>query len=318
MAFLEMSRDAAHGGQGWEFGVCLWSPTIRRGGGRWGYWELMRQVSAGSIIVHLRGKPPKAAFVAYSTADADCYETSERPPEPGEWSHASSFYRVPLRDFVPLTNPVSLEAVFSDRRDSLLTYHQQHSPVRSPKGRLLFFVQQDGRLQCQNGAYLSELDSELSDILFPDIPSAGLPAITAVNTGQQVRELRCRIGQRDFSLAVRENFGHHCCFPGCSVQDASLLVGAHIARWADSPQLRGHISNGLCLCLFHDRLFELGAFTLSGDLTIRVNSQKASTIAWAADNVAQFDGHTIRQSKVAPCTEALNSHWMRIGFSPQQ
>ena len=36
-AWLEMSRDAAHGGPGWEFGNCLLCPTERRGGGPWGY-----------------------------------------------------------------------------------------------------------------------------------------------------------------------------------------------------------------------------------------------------------------------------------------
>ncbi len=51
-----MSRDANHGGPGWEFGTCLWSPTERNGGGRWGCWDLMQRVRKGDVVMHLRGK----------------------------------------------------------------------------------------------------------------------------------------------------------------------------------------------------------------------------------------------------------------------
>ncbi len=318
MAWLEMSRDPTHGGHGWRFGQCLWSPTKRRGGGRWGYWELMRRVKSGDTVVHLRGKGHNASFVGFSTADVDCYVTNDRPPEPGEWEHATEFYRVPLWNFVPLPQPLLLESVFSEKRDELLEYHGRHSPASSSNGRYLFFVPQGGRLQCQNGAYLSEVDQELAAVLFGDF--VGLrqtPARISVDTGQVAREMQCRIGQAGFSDAVRANFGQRCCFPECVISDHELIVGAHIARWADRPDLRGNIANGLALCLFHDRLFELGVFTVSQSMRICVNHAASNTIKWAALNVMRYEGQTINEPKIPLSTEALKSHWSRIGYRPR-
>ena len=42
--WLEMARDETHGGNGWEFGSCLWSPSVKTNGQRWPYWDLLKQV----------------------------------------------------------------------------------------------------------------------------------------------------------------------------------------------------------------------------------------------------------------------------------
>jgi predicted restriction endonuclease len=49
----------------------------------------------------------------------------------------------------------------------------------------------------------------------------------------------------------------------CDVNDASLLVASHIVPWALAPNARGDLSNIICLCRFHDPLFELGYWSLS-------------------------------------------------------
>jgi len=172
--------------------------------------------------------------------------TTERPPKPGEWDHAESFYRVPLRSMALFPSPIPLESVFADSVDELLEYHKSHSPVRSPNGRLLFFVQQAIRLRCQNGAYLSEFDDELAKIILGSVKfDTALHPRDEVTTRNQIREMYVRIGQQQFSAAVRKNYDHRCCFPACSINDDVFLVGSHIARWAGAPDLRGNISNGL-------------------------------------------------------------------------
>lgn len=312
-----MSRVAAHGGDGWEFGQCLWSPTSRKGGGKWGYWELMNRVREGDTILHLRGKSPKAFFVGYSTADSDCYETTTRPPFPGDWDHAERFYRVPLRDFAPFDKPLSLDSLFEQKRDLLIEYHDRHSPASAPNGQLLFYVQQSGKLQCQNGAYLSQLESELAEIILgtPEtvVAKAGSKS---VDVGTQKREVICRIGQKSFSDAVRKNFGYECCFPGCSIADPELLVGAHIARWADEPELRGDPTNGLCLCLIHDRLFEIGVYTLTLDGLVWINNAKAASIRSAKKLLAKSRGQPIKAGAAMPSSRAIRSHWQRLQVLP--
>jgi hypothetical protein len=42
--------NPVHGGNGWEFGTCLWSPISNKGGVK--SWELMTQIKPGDIIFH--------------------------------------------------------------------------------------------------------------------------------------------------------------------------------------------------------------------------------------------------------------------------
>ncbi len=319
MAWLELSRDPGHGGKGWAFGECLWSPTKRQDGEKWGYWELMRSVRAGDLVLHLRGQDAQAAFVGYSFADSDAYETERRPPSPGPWEYADRFYRVPLRDFTPFAAAPRLRSVFAEKGEALLEYHARHSPANEPHGRKLFFVRQSGRIQCQNGAYLSEVDEELLGIVLGiglDVAAGQADGAQNVQTGEQLRQFAARVGQDRFSDAVRDNYSHACCFPDCGIAEDYLLVAAHIARWADAPELRGDIANGVCLCLYHDKAFELGYFTLDRSCCVRANVGKTAGSAWAEASLAPFEGRSIRQGTVRPSQAALSYHWERIGFAP--
>jgi hypothetical protein len=112
MLWLEMSRDDVHGGGSWAFGQSLWSPSRNTNNTKWAFWETLLRVDTDDPVLYLRGKGDSAAFVAFSTAAADGFETSDRPPSPGEWGYARSFYRVPLRDFTPLADPMLLRDVF--------------------------------------------------------------------------------------------------------------------------------------------------------------------------------------------------------------
>src|SRR5215218_6577350 len=92
MLWLEMSRDEAHGGGSWAFGQSLWSPSRKTNDTKWAFWDTLLHVEAGDPVLHLRGKGDRATFVAFSTAAADGFETSDRPHNPGAWSFARSYY----------------------------------------------------------------------------------------------------------------------------------------------------------------------------------------------------------------------------------
>ena len=214
--------------------------------------------------------------------------------------------------------------MFAHREDALTEYlHRRRATPRRERGRL-FYVLQSGRLQCLNGAYLSQVDEELAAILLgPDYSardsSESRPSTIHVSTGERIRELSSRVGQKAFSDAVRSNYDHHCCFPGCGVRHDCFLVGAHIARWADHEDLRGDPSNGLCLCLMHDRAFERGLFTISSDLRVAVNRHTTGAIesGWSARHVVPYDGQPMQSGATAPSRAALALHWERIGFNPE-
>jgi hypothetical protein len=270
MLYIEMSRDEVHGGGEWRFLKCVWAPTAKqRGAGSWPYWTKVRDLKTGDIVVHLQGKPPHAYFVGYSTVESDGEETSERPPIPADWDYADRFYRAKLRDYVQFAAPINLGTIFRERRSQLETYFSANK-VRGRKKLNLFFVIQGGRLQCQNGAYLSDGDDELLEILFgpPSVfrgDDLTPPPVLSVRTGEQLAEVFVRLGQSEFSDRVRASYGGSCCFPGCQVNDRRFLVGSHIARWSDHVVLRGDLSNGLSLCLIHDKAFEIGLFTLDSN-----------------------------------------------------
>ena len=258
MFWLEMSRDQTHGGENWGFTKNLWAPTRKQHaagteGSKWGFWETLTQVRPGDSVLHLRGVGDEAAFVGYSTAETRVIETSQRPPSPGQWGYSSRFYRVWLRDYVPLPNAISLRGSFTDRESALRDYFYDNKAKAPGMKKRIFYVVQRSRIQCLNGAYLSELDDELAGILLGPDYQEPLSLVSGASrldtaTAQRIRELKTRVGQQDFSASVRQNYGHRCCFPECRVSENAFLVGAHIARWADVPELRGLPRRPLAIC----------------------------------------------------------------------
>ncbi len=318
MIYLEMSRVAAHGGGAWGFPNCIWAPTQKTNGGRWPFWEKVKAIREGDIVIHLRGTSPQAFFVGYSRASSNGFETTERPPEAGDWSYATSFYRADLADYTRFHKPVNLTSLFIERREHLEAYFTANRLLGSEEKKHLFFVKQSGRLQCLNGAYLSEVDANLFDALF------GHPALDktvhestaniTVETGWQLNVIQSRIGQAEFSRQLKKLYGYRCCFPGCFVSDRRFLVASHIARWADNEKLRGHLGNGLCLCLMHDKAFELGIFTLDSSHRVHVNPRDVEIQSEIAAELLKSAGQSISKAPITPLSEALQEHQIRVNF----
>jgi putative restriction endonuclease len=319
MIYLEMSRDEAHGGGTWAFTNCVWAPAEKEGGGRWPFWEKVLAIREGDTILHLRGVGPEAFFVGYSKASADGFETTKRPPDPKGWAFSDKFYRADLEDFTPFHKPISLEEVFAARQSELAKYFDDNKASGSEK-RNIFFVRQSGRLQCLNGAYLSDVDDDLLRALFDSNvskPDAGdLSATVSVETGSQLATIRVRLGQSEFARRIKEQYGHLCCFPSCGVKDPRFLVASHIARWSDNEKLRGHLGNGLCLCLVHDRAFELGLFTLDEHYRVYVNPKERLGPSSVVLDLIKVSGQRITLPRVPPLDDALLEHWIRTDMSP--
>ena len=95
-----------------------------------------------------------------------------------------------------------------------------------------------------------------------------------------------------------------CCFQGCTVDTRSYLISGHIVRWADEEHTRGETSNGLCLCVFHDKAFEIGEFALDDDYKV-IGRNKTSMYE---KHIAPFIGHKIKTGEILPCRESLKKH----------
>jgi putative restriction endonuclease len=315
--YLEMSRDEAHGGGDWGFPMCLWVPTRKRDDTQWVFWSKILDVRTDDVVLHLRSIPPHASFIGYSIARSDGYEATQRPPNAGPWSYAQTFYRADLDQYTAFSQPIKLADVFSGRRLALEQYFDANRS-RSSRSNV-FFVRQAGRLQCLNGAYLSDVDEDLFSAIFDapaflsGSPSPSLPVTVA--TGQQLAKIITRIGQASFSSKIKELYGGNCCFPACKVSDPRFLVGSHIARWSDNEGLRGHLGNGLCFCLMHDKAFELGLFTMDAQFRVYVHPKLKPDTSFAKE-ILGSNGARMKLAKREPLIEALSEHWRRVNLSP--
>ena len=200
MLWLELTKDPRHGGLGWEFGKCLWSPTLKKNGGQWPYWSSLVSVKEGDCVIHLKKETHDWYFAGYGIALADGFTTSERPPEPRENGFAIEFNRVDLKDYQPFPNPIPLKSVFQEKDQQLREYFQTNKAKRKNIRKNLFYdeIEIYDRLQCHNGAYLTEVDEQLASILFGvdfsgRINDGKLPIIDA-KTGEILRTLKTLTG----------------------------------------------------------------------------------------------------------------------------
>lgn len=144
-----------------------------------------------------------------------------------------------------------------------------------------------------NGNYLlldSALDAEfeeLSDEALDLAILAGQLKLGRVETEDQVAIGRRRKGQARVRSLSLDDYGGECAV--CDVVDAGLLVASHILRWADAPEQRGELANVLCLCRFHDALFERGYWSLADDFSLVKQSPGPSRmIALVLDAAQRF------------------------------
>lgn len=311
MAWLEMSRNPDDRPVGWRVGECLWSPQLKEDGTRWGFWETMLAVKRGDVVFHLCGESGEAKFTGFSIADDDGQPVDQGPSGP------EKLYRVALRDHTSFESPIPWETIRKSQKIALLTYFDENKSKKAKLKERLFYVQQSGRLQCLNGAYLSFLSDRLIEILFgfqTNSKASEVIVETSAPVGTALRTAAVRVGQQKFSDNVKENFSGVCCFPGCPVSDSRFLIGAHIARWTDVAELRGRTENGLCLCVFHDRAFETGAFVLDQDLKVRLHKCEPSS-EWVLQLIGYGVAKRIKASSIAPTVEVLRHHWQRHNFS---
>ncbi len=320
--WLEMSREKDHGGGEWGFGRAVWVPAARENGTTWAYYTLVGRVLADDVIMHLRDEGDGLAFVGSSIAAGDGYETTERPPSLGPWGYATRFFRADLRDFLRFADPIPLRDRLEQAHESLLAYYEQNR-ARGPQKRTIFYSKFGTGLKGVVGAYFSEMDERLASIFFgADFSGAAgdlRPPAVSARTGESLAAVRRRAGQKAFADNVVKNYGCACCFPTCEVRERALLVGSHIARWADDVGLRGETANGLCFCLLHDRAFEKGWFVLDDGLRVRLNRGHRDIVSsnWARARLAPHEGATIANGAVAPSLDALRAHRDRVRYATE-
>lgn len=131
--------------------------------------------------------------------------------------------------------------------------------------------------------------------------------ITTVTTRKAEVEIRTK--QALFRRMVLSGYAGTCCISGLS--DPRLLVASHIVPWSKDRAQRLNPRNGLCLCVLHDKAFDLGLITVRPDLTVAVSAQlgRLRNDAFAQSTLVAMDGKRIRlPEKFHPSAEFLEWH----------
>jgi len=130
-----------------------------------------------------------------------------------------------------------------------------------------------------------------------------------VPTDSAVTLARQRRGQERLRRLTLLNYDSMCAL--CDVNVPALLVTSHIVGWAEAPEARGMLSNVICLCQFHDVLFEQGYWSLADDFTLRRKSPlRSRTIASLLDSALRFR----RPHDHPPAASFLRQHRLRWGL----
>jgi predicted restriction endonuclease len=130
-------------------------------------------------------------------------------------------------------------------------------------------------------------DKELPDGEFDQAINENRLRIGMVETNTEMAIARQRRGQARIRELTLLKYSSKCAL--CDVNDPSLLVASHIVGWAELPEARGILSNIICLCRFHDVLFEHGYLSLADDLAVlKKNDIESHTVTLLLDNAMQF------------------------------
>jgi predicted HNH restriction endonuclease len=188
--WVEKTKSShGHGGEGWEFGRCLWSPRTDKLGKR--IYGNMTAAQDGDLVLHFYedtpyGKESDHYFCGVSVVDGAVEVRDQQPPLPGEWAGRSQYYRISLRGFTSFAEALPLRK-FVQQHDAQIIKALKGKPDQP-------FIVYKGHIRLAQGKYLSRCNHLLYQLLSSAIDepvslSPVLPkAPSAKSKGQQPKE----------------------------------------------------------------------------------------------------------------------------------
>ena len=104
--------------------------------------------------------------------------------------------------------------------------------------------------------------------------------------------------QRAFADAVKRNYEYCCAVTG--IRTRAFLVASHIVPWGTDESIRLDPRNGICLSTFVDRAFDSGFLEISPEGVVRVNRARIRDDPALLNDLARYDGATLRAPVVDP------------------
>jgi hypothetical protein len=154
-AFIEVTKTVhEHGGPGWEFGTCLWGPSLNKAGHD--SYRLLREVKTDDLVLHILEDEwtpgsTEHRFNGRSFVAAPHEVREDQPPNPGDWANQSPYFRVPLRDYESFPETISLPALF-ELFDDELRAEMKSGPTHYP----FILYGQGAEIRLRQGGYINE------------------------------------------------------------------------------------------------------------------------------------------------------------------
>jgi hypothetical protein len=165
-----------HGGYGWELGTCIWSPATDRRGvqGRYG---IMLEVKAGDFVINCCD----SVVCGTSFVASECTKR-EKPPNPGPWAYAKTFFKIELRDYRKETDGPSLTKIAQDFKDEI----QKDIEANRPKYYLYSLYPQSsfypsGRVVLSQGRFLARSTPALTALLVALLSQTARDAVACLS-----------------------------------------------------------------------------------------------------------------------------------------
>ena len=179
--FVEITKsEHLHGGSGWEFGTCLWSPTTNRIGAD--RYSIMRRPVKGDLVLHFYDhkwgeKSSETRLCGYSIVAKEYAIVFEEPPSPGNWAGRESYYRVNLRDYTDFIAPVPISTLIEEYGDEIRRDIMENEPEFYP------FTTNRNPVSTVQGIYLTQATAILFGIF---LKALGIQESTvSLNKGSQ-------------------------------------------------------------------------------------------------------------------------------------
>jgi len=148
------TAEHGHGGPGWEFGSCLWSPTTYKGGSD--NYALMRQPVVDDLVIHIND----GVFIGWSYVAAPYIVVTEGPPSPGQWAGRPEYYRIDLKGYREFPKPITFSE-FVSRNHAALEQELKTDPPR----RYPFILYGGKEVRHAQGVYLGRSTPTLYRLL---------------------------------------------------------------------------------------------------------------------------------------------------------
>lgn len=119
--FLEMTNKV-HGGLGWELGKCLWSPE--KSIDNRDTWKTMRDLQVDDLVIHSVKTIKGHKIIGISKVKNTCRVVNVQPPIADKWAGYGTYYRVELKEYKEIENPIYLQE-FLDAEANLLSQYKK-------------------------------------------------------------------------------------------------------------------------------------------------------------------------------------------------